>query len=250
MFWVKKILSMLLMPIPFILLLLVSCLFLFKHRFFTKVLLAFTICLTVFLSSNLGMRILVAPLESQYAMNTHVIEGECIVLVLGSDHELVSSRHWVQRLSSTALMRLSEGIHQLSYGDNCTLVTSGWSGTDSGDKNQSHAYVAAQAAQALGVDKSKIVMLSEARDTIEEAEAMAEIFGRKPFRLVTSATHMPRAMEIFMHQGLSPQAAPADFIGREDVWWRLSAENIHKCRRAIHEYLGMAWLRLKAQLSL
>lgn len=250
MFWVKKILSMLVMPIPFILLVLISCLFFFRRKLLVKGLLVFSISLLILFSSNFGVGLIVEPLEVQHEMNSLAIEGECIVLVLGSGHDMSSSDNPVQRLSPTALMRLSEGIRQLRLGDNCTLVTSGWSGVLNGNLEQSHAYVAARAAQVLGVKEKNIVMLANARDTIEEARSFKERFGQKPFRLVTSATHMSRALVIFKEQGLRPQAAPADFIGQQGNWWRLSSYNIFKCRRAIHEYVGMMWLKAKKYLPI
>lgn len=250
MFWVKKILSMLVMPIPFILLVLISCILFSQRQKIVKSLLILSVSLLVFFSSNFGMRLIVEPLEMQYAMNSQAIEGECIVLVLGSGHDLSSSDNPVQRLSPTALMRLSEGIRQLSLGKDCTLVTSGWSGVKKGNLEQSHAYVAARAAEVLGVQKGSILLQEHARDTIEEARSFQERFGSKSFRLVTSATHMSRAMSIFKQQGLQPQAAPADFISQQGYWWRLSSYNIYKCRRAIHEYVGMLWLKAKKYLPI
>jgi uncharacterized SAM-binding protein YcdF (DUF218 family) len=104
----------------------------------------------------------------------------------------------------------------------------------------------AKAAVELSVDKSRIIQFPLARDTIEEAQYLKWELGEEPFRLVTSATHMPRAMAIFAAKGLQPYAAPTDFIGRDDFGWRLTADNLVASQRAIHEYIGRLWLWIKA----
>jgi uncharacterized SAM-binding protein YcdF (DUF218 family) len=99
----------------------------------------------------------------------------------------------------------------------------------------------------LGVAEKKIIRLPLSRDTREEARYMKWEVGAEPFRLVTSATHMPRAMLTFLGAGLAAEAAPTDFIGRPNYLWRLDAGTLDTSQRAIHEYLGLLWLKLKQE---
>lgn len=231
------------MPIPFILLLLLVSLFIWR-RTMAKYLVASAFILLLFLSSQLSVRTLVRPLESIYPINSAPISGQCFVMVLGSSHSDIQAATAVQSLSAVALARLSEGIRQLGLGQDCILIVSGWGG----ELTQiSHAEMMAKAAVELGVDKSKIIQFPLARDTLEEAQYLKWELGDSSFRLVTSASHMPRAMAIFTGKGLLASAAPTDFRARDDFWWRLTADNLVSSQRAIHEYIGRLWLWIKQE---
>ncbi|MGI2077970.1 YdcF family protein [Shewanella putrefaciens] len=231
------------MPIPFILLLLLVSLFIWR-RTMAKYLVASAFILLLFLSSQLSVSTLVRPLESIYPINSTPISGQCFVMVLGSSHSDIQAATAVQSLSVVALARLSEGIRQLGLGQDCILIVSGWGG----ELTQiSHAEMMAKAAVELGVDKSKIIQFPLARDTLEEAQYLKWELGDSSFRLVTSASHMPRAMAIFTGKGLLASAAPTDFRARDDFWWRLTADNLVSSQRAIHEYIGRLWLWIKQE---
>ncbi|MGL5048653.1 MAG: YdcF family protein [Shewanella sp.] len=231
------------MPIPFILLLLLISFFVWRRRSVAKYLVSCAFILLLFLSSQLSVNTLVRPLESVYPINSTPITGACFVMVLGSGHADIAGATAVQSLSSVALARLTEGVRQLKLGQECMLIVSGWGG----ELTQfSHAEMMAKAAVELGVDSRRIVQFPLARDTIEEAQYAKWELGEEPFRLVTSASHMQRAMTIFAAQGVRPDAAPTDFIGREGFWWVLTADNLVDSQRAIHEYIGRLWLWLKA----
>lgn len=231
------------MPIPFILLLLLVSLFIWR-RTMAKYLVASAFILLLFLSSQLSVSTLVRPLESIYPINSAPISGQCFVMVLGSSHSDIQAATAVQSLSAVALARLSEGIRQLGLGQDCILIVSGWGG----ELTQiSHAEMMAKAAVELGVDKIKIIQFPLARDTLEEAQYLKWELGDSSFRLVTSASHMPRAMAIFTGKGLLASAAPTDFRARDDFWWRLTADNLVSSQRAIHEYIGRLWLWIKQE---
>lgn len=230
------------MPIPFILLLLLLSFLVWRRRSMAKYLVTCAFLLLLFLSSQLSVNTLVRPLESAYPINSTPIAGACFVMVLGSGHADIAGATAVQSLSDVALTRLTEGIRQLKLGQECMLIVSGWGGELT---QVSHAEIMANAAIELGVDKNRIIQFPQARDTVEEAQYLQLMLGQASFRLVTSATHMPRAMTIFAAKGLHPDAAPTDFIGRDDFGWRLTADNLVASQRAIHEYIGRLWLWLK-----
>ncbi|SUI62696.1 YdcF family protein [Shewanella morhuae] len=230
------------MPIPFILLLLLLSFLVWRRRSMAKYLVTCAFLLLLFLSSQLSVNTLVRPLESVYPINSTTITGACFVMVLGSAHSDIQGATAVQSLSTVALARLTEGIRQLNLGQECQLIVSGWGGELT---HISHAEMMANAAIELGVGKHRIIQFPLARDTLEEAQYLQPTLDQVSFRLVTSATHMPRAMTIFAAKGLYADAAPTDFIGRADFGWRLSADNLVASQRAIHEYIGRLWLWLK-----
>ena len=61
-----------------------------------------------------------------------------------------------------------------------------------------------------GVPREQIITLDLPKDTEEEAAAVKQAIGDAPFLLVTSASHLPRAMIFFQQEGLNPLPAPAN----------------------------------------
>ncbi len=253
-FWLKKILSQFFMPIPLTLVtLLLACFYIRRRPGVARALMVFAITWLLLLSSSIGSSTLLAGLERQYPLYTAAPARSCVVMVLGSGHDDQVGGLARHMLSATALERLSEGVAQLKAANSkdCLLAVSGWNG---GLEQQSHARRMAEAAIELGAEPSRILMLESARDTIEEAQALRQTFGAgtddkgidalggRQLILVTSASHMPRAMRIFRSTGLEPQAAPTGFLLRREHWWRLSTSNLDDSQKALHEYLGLAWL--------
>lgn len=182
---------------------------------------------------------LIQPLENQYKSYLKVDSTIKYVLVLGSAHVSNKEMPKLSHLSKTALMRLSEGIRIYRQLDNGKLILSGYEGDD---KIQ-HALVLKDVAISLGVPKEDIITQEEAKDTAEEATYAKKIVENERFILVTSASHMPRAMKIFESAWLNPIPAPTDFMSKEDGDYSRvpAAKEITKTEKAMHEYIGTLW---------
>ncbi|QSX32586.1 YdcF family protein [Shewanella avicenniae] len=262
MFLLKKVFSQMFMPVPFAVILLLVALWQFGRRpKLAKSLIVASILWLGMLASSFGSYWLLWPLEQQFAVYDKPMPHSCVVMVLGSGHDDGIKGEARHQLSTTALARLTEGVALVkkAASKDCMLVLSGWTG--GGSNHTSHAAEMKQAAVEMGADPARILTLDEAKDTIEEALALRQTFGasatdvgdevvggRKLF-VVTSASHMPRAMEIFVGLGFDPVAAPTDFLGRQDHWWRLSTENLDNSAKAMHEYMGTVWLRIRMLLG-
>ncbi|RJY16390.1 YdcF family protein [Parashewanella spongiae] len=246
MFWLKKIISQFFMPLPLVVLILLSTWLWIRHRRFARASIATTILMIMILASPISNWLFVNPLESQYSANNAPMKSKCTVLILGSGHNDMTDLSATQQLSSTALARLVEGVRQFKLSQNCRFVVSGW---NDGSHLRSHAEVMAEAAVELGIPSDRIDKMPLAKDTDEEAVYLKQLQGGAPFRLVTSATHMPRAIAIFKQRGLVPEPAPTDFINSPSKWWRLEAKQLNASQRAIHEYLGLAWFHIKSVLK-
>jgi uncharacterized SAM-binding protein YcdF (DUF218 family) len=188
--------------------------------------------------------LLLKPLEQTYPALIETPRDVGYVLVLGSGHKSDQNLPINAQLSSTALARLSEGIRHHNNLSGAKLVVSGYSGPHD---EYTHAAMQKSTAVALGIDAEEIVMLERPKDTVEEATAMKEVVGSKPFILVTSASHMPRAFSIFTAQGLHPIAAPTDYHVRGKSEWLHMPRGESLCSSdiAFHEYLGLAWEWIK-----
>ena len=76
------------------------------------------------------------------------------------------------------------------------------------------------------------------------------IVGQDRFLLVTSASHMPRSMALFEKRGMQPIAAPADHQvlkthGFAPDMLFPGADGIHAAERAVWEYLGLVWAKIR-----
>jgi len=161
--------------------------------------------------------------------------------VLGSGHNTDKFQPLSSQVSS--IKRAIEGIiiHKRIKGSK--LIFTGFKG----GTNISNAKMNEKLAIALGVKKENIIIGSLPKDTKEEAVFVKSIVEKKQFILVTSASHMPRAIKLFKSVDLSPIPAPTNFY-KNEVKSYLGIPNIGSLeisRIAIHEYLGILWSKIK-----
>ncbi len=191
---------------------------------------------------------LMKSLEQEYSpINTDNINKKLPVMVLGGGHVNDPDLSPIHQLSGVALSRLTEGIRLYKKMEGTTLILSGYS---SKKERVTQAEVMAKTALSLGVQAKDTIMLTKPASTWQEAAELKKRLGTdKKFILVTSASHMPRAIQTFKSQGLEPIAAPANFQikkGPKTVvynWWP-SYSKIKYTEKAIHEYAGMWYYKL------
>lgn len=258
MFWLKKLISFFLMPQPFCLALLALGLFLSRipRRAILGRRLAIAAAALLLLFSNrfVSTRLL-QPLEARYPPVPEIsaglpappaIAGCKVVAVLGGGNSDVPGLPATSQLSTSALARIVEAVRILRSLPDARLVVSG-----PGEPGRpSHASVLAAAAESLGIDASRITLIESARDTEDESHEVARLAAGRRTALVTSAWHMPRAAHLFREAGVDFVPCPADFIARSDLrlHWAdlgLDSESLVKSTMAVHEWLGLLWLRLR-----
>jgi uncharacterized SAM-binding protein YcdF (DUF218 family) len=257
-FWLKKVISFWLMPVPLCLAMLVAGLMLSRRGRQTKLgrLLIVTGTILLLLFSNKWFSNgLLKPLEShfpaipEFTANAPVpgTLSRCqFVVVLGGGHSNLPATPATGKLSTSALARIVEAVRIAAALPGARLIVSG----PAENGNPSHASVLAQAAVSLGVDQARIELVDTALDTEDEAAAVSRLAGKAPVALVTSAWHMPRAAVLFKRDGVDFVACPADFNARPGRLTRLSdlgwdSESLERSTLAVHEWLGLLWLRLK-----
>lgn len=163
------------------------------------------------------------------------------VVVLGSGYMPRSGLPVTAALDREGLVRIVEGVRLIRRLGVARLVVSG--GAPSGHTPPAFGY--AQLARELGVESSSIVLLSRALDTGSEAHDVVALLGSAPFILVTSASHMPRAIRLMKLAGAHPIPAPTGQQagtaggGAFDGWIPTSI-GLRKSEQALHEYLGLA----------
>ncbi len=180
-------------------------------------------------------------LECRYAPLADVSQCSDIkwVVVLGGGHNSDPELPATSQLSESSLSRLVEGIRIHRLLPESRLILSGGAVFDP----VSEAEVMARAAEATGVGGDKIILEGLSRDTGDQARLIHEIVGDEEFILVTSASHMPRSMELFRKSGTRPIPAPADYRvkkrqGISPGIFFPGADNLRKMEMTFHEYLG------------
>jgi len=249
-FLLKKWVGGLLMPLPFSLLLLfIGLLFLFfsQRQNIAKI---FTLSgfVILFIFSLLPTAFqLIKPIERQYPPLIDAQQTLDYILVLGSSGVHDQSLPITGQLSATAMSRFSEALRLYYANPNAKIVLSGSGFGDS----KSHAQLLQDLATVFDIPKNRMIRLDKTKDTAQEALLMSEIIKGKRAALVTSATHMPRAMQLFKQYQSQPIPAPAMYLAKQPhnslpaYAYIPSAYQLYKSELALHEYLGRLhqWLK-------
>lgn len=253
-FILKKWIGGLLMPLPFSLLLLfVSLLLLFfsQRQKLAKVLTLTSFILLLSFSLLPSAHYLSKNLERQYPPLIVAEQSLNYILVLGSSGTNDTSLPITGQLSFTALSRFSEVLRLYYANPNAKIVVSG---SGFGD-TQSHAQLLQTLATTLTIPEQQIIRLDNTLDTDQEALQMSALIEGKKAALVTSATHMPRAMSLFKKYHQYPLPAPAMYLAKNSsaslpsYYYIPSAYNLYKSKIALHEYLGQLQNKLKNSYS-
>jgi uncharacterized SAM-binding protein YcdF (DUF218 family) len=260
-FWLKKAVGFWLMPLPFALgLIVIGALcwrFTKRRRLGRGLVVAGVLWVGVFSNEGVGTW-LAHGLEGRFPAIPE-LTGETplpdplarcqFIVVLGGGHNYVPGWAANNELSTSALSRIVEAVRLAHRMPPARLVVSGPADPQGGP---SHARVLADTAVALGVARDRIIEISTARDTEEEAAAVRAIVGDVPVALVTSAWHLPRAMALFHRQGVDALACPADYSARavkvklkDFINWNVGG--LERSTKAFYERIGLIWARLRGK---
>jgi uncharacterized SAM-binding protein YcdF (DUF218 family) len=151
----------------------------------------------------------------------------------------------------------------VSWGDNVERLTVTWdllrtgkarhvivSGGHLRDGLPTEADYLARQLEAWGLEKERILIEPDARNTVENAERSKALIAARGFTsvlMVTSAFHMPRAQGCFRAVGLEPDVLPVDFRMRApeaDSHWLPRAGYFDDTAQAIRERFGRLTYRL------
>jgi uncharacterized SAM-binding protein YcdF (DUF218 family) len=247
MFILQKLVSRFFFPLSLVIGLLLLGIFLKKRR--TEIMLAGVAILYLFSFSPFGY-LMLRTLESQYVpVSTANLNKEVRwIVVLGGGSREDRALTPEDRLGDASLRRLLEGVRLSRLLPESRLVLSG------GDYQgiSPDALIMQQVALDQGVARDRILIETTSLDTADQARLLRDYVGQTPFYLVTSASHMPRAIRIFIRSGAQPIAAPADFRA---VWASFQITDLFpqagalaNTERAFYEYLGLLGGLIKGQI--
>lgn len=206
---------------------------------FTGVVLEILLLLTI---TPVGANSLVWIVESRVPAIACAAPHPAAIVVLsgGIDSRPRSSEDYVA-LDAASVQRLLAAVALWRNQMTARLVIAG------GGQRVSEAVLMAGLAERLGVPKSAIELDTDSRTTWENAKDVSRLSPAVPKRiwLVSSALHLPRAMQAFRAWGFQPCAWPS---GSSYVPFKASfgyffpqASALVKADQAIHELLG-GWL--------
>jgi uncharacterized SAM-binding protein YcdF (DUF218 family) len=256
MFLFKKIVAPFLMPVPFcVALLLIGLLLLWftrRQRAGKLFVTAGTLLLTL-LGYGFASDVLLRPLERSYTpvATTEAATGRAVrwVVVLGGGSSSDAGLPPAERLSEASLARLVEGVRLQRQLPESRLLLSG-GGVFGSDPD---AETMRALALELGVEPGTLVLDAVSPDTESQAQAIHTQLGGEEFFLVTSASHMPRALALFRKAGTNPLPAPTHFIAQESHGhspgdFFPNSYGLRKSETSIYEYLGTAWGKLRGKI--
>ena len=262
--YLSKFLPMLVYPAGIIFISLILALVLQHHHKWQKGLLIFAVCV-LFVSGNpFPSAFLTRSLEKQFEPFDGSNRAEVIVVLGGGTDSKEYPRQMVE--VGGAADRILYGVQLLKegYGDKI-LFGGSYYEVLAGEK-RSIAEDMAEVALTVGAPAEDIILQEKSLNTYEEAVEDAAILQEMDVSeviLVTSATHMKRAVGVFEAQGLNVIPAPTDYGYSDNDWEKLltlewakwytylipQSSNMSSLETALKEYIGIGVYRLRGWME-
>jgi len=212
------------------------------------------------LSMSAVSRMLLGPLERRVKPASETeLNSATAVVVLGGGLTVVGAQavsatvlvagpdRFAATLPPEALVRVVEGV-LLARLLEVPLVLSGGR-VFSAASFPTEAEVASALAERIGNSQVEIWIEAESRSTAENAVNVAALLGSGPVALVTSASHLPRAVHSFERTGLAvlpvPTAYRADRRPFHPVMLLPTADALEQSATWMREQLGRLWYAIR-----
>jgi uncharacterized SAM-binding protein YcdF (DUF218 family) len=250
MYILKQFLKTLILP-PFVWFVLLLIVLVFWKRSWARKLLGVTLVFIFILHSAILNYALGYWLETRYAPLYDPRKAgtyDAIVVLTGASIPPTGLIPFPS-IQSSMFRRLEEALRLYRLDPKPVLISGGHSNPFTPSRGENG--IACDYLRRWGVPPDHVFAEGDSRDTFESALAVRQILAQKGWRrylLVTSATHMPRSMQVFSRLAPEPIAAPGDFTTPE---WAFSPLSVRPSEGAagemavlLNEYVGMvnyAW---------
>ena len=196
---------------------------------------------------------LMLPLEDRFAVwDPGGAAPDGIVVLGGSFDNEVSAARGEVALNESA-ERLTKAVELARRYPNAKLIFSGGHGQMFGG-GPTEAELAVRLFEDLGLDRRRIAIEDQSRDTAENArltKVLAAPRDGEHWLLVTSAHHMPRAVAAFRQAGFLVEAYPVDWRlrGMQDLFrpFTVASDGLKRCDAATREWIGLIAYRLSGR---
>ncbi|MCF6808200.1 YdcF family protein [Thiotrichales bacterium 19S9-12] len=209
------------------------------------------ILLLYFFSNGTLVEPILSNLEASYQKisNEEILTHQALIL-LGGGISKVNKQYMPSILSYSRILEAYRIYHYAKlHGVNYTIFITGGNTSGSAD-SESNVYKTELIK--LGVPAGQIITEEQSLNTFDSARNMAFINKKHDYTsylLVTSGYHMKRSLYYFKYFDLNIVPAPSDYISAR-VSLIPRAYNLSLLELAIHEYIGMARLKVYHSLGL
>jgi uncharacterized SAM-binding protein YcdF (DUF218 family) len=192
---------------------------------------------------------LLEPLERRFPQPAAMPEKVDGIIVLGGMVDTSATAAWGRPTLNHGADRLTDFVYLARRWPAARLVFSGGSGALV-NTQQTEAPVAREILGRLGLDLGRVVFEGASRNTYENVRFSQEALKPQPgetWLLITSATHMPRAVGIFRRAGWPVVAWPVAYRTGLDAGQPPSldlAATLLRFDEAVHEWVGLLSYRL------
>ena len=199
---------------------------------------SYTCALLLYLLSTEPVKdLLYRPLEGKHYVPSSFSADALVVLGGGAYNTGILKEDSMKRLLTAFVLHKKTGL---------PLILSG--GASLGSLPE--AEVMKSLLEELGVDKGKVLLEVKSTSTMENALYVKEICEKKGYKevvLITSAYHMPRAVQAFQKVGLDVVPYPTDF--KQDKKYNLYSllpkmGTLNDSYKALREYLALLFYHL------
>jgi uncharacterized SAM-binding protein YcdF (DUF218 family) len=247
-FFLKKLISVFIMPINLALILFILSAIYLKIRPQRSFKFLISGVLLIIISSMPAVSDkFMIMLEENYEAFTRSSKPVDYIIVLGGWHSPNDALPVTSQLNSHSLQRLVEVMRIVNLHPEAKIITSGHHSLDV----DSNAQKMKQSLMLLGIPEQKIITENFPKDTEEEAELISPRVQGTNVVLVTNASHMLRALKYFQAHGIDPIPAPTGFwvknINSPKGWpyYLPNSRKLQQTTIAWHECLGLfvQWIK-------
>jgi len=249
-------------PVGLVTLLVAAALFLRKHPGWQRAVLIGALAV-LFLGGNRWVSYsLTKNLEWKHLPPAEMPKAEVIVLLGGGTEPPEPPRPMVELNGAGDRIVYAAYLYQQGKADR--ILISGGTTWMTGQTSNPAADMGAL-LDLLGVPEERLLLQGRSQNTYEDALYSCEMLkemGVQRILLVTSASHMPRALALFEKQGMQVTPAPVDFKVTQKGWDDLrsgslanrliylmpNASDLGLTTNSLKEYIGMWVYRLRGWL--
>lgn len=219
-----------------------------------KLVIAAVLLLVVCGLSPLG-NLLLYPLERRFPPWDPARGAPDGIIVLGASIEAdLSAAHGTPVVRSAPDRLIAAAALAHKYPNARVVFTGGSAKLISNDARE--ADFAGAILESLGINKSRLIMERQSRNTQENADFSKALLAPKAgerWLLVTSAFHMPRSVGLFRKAGFTVEPYPVDWrVGKgADVWdfTNIAVDGLGRTDMAVREWIGLIAYRATGKID-
>lgn len=262
MIYLTKLLPQFIYPLGVMGMLIVLAVLLQQKPRIQRVILILTLIILLISGNRWVAMALTRSLEWRYLPPEQIPSAGVIVVLGGGTNPAEYPRSTVEINGAGDRMLYAAQLFHMGKADH--LLLSGGR-IDWSSSNTTPAEEMAVILEMLGVPLESMWLESESRNTFENAQYAREILTEKDINkiiLVTSASHMPRSVQLFEEQGFDVIPAPTDFDVTQANWQGLrqasipvqimnllpNVENLNSVTNAMKEYIGILFYRFRGMI--